>query len=91
MISELSVSAGRVLAHAELLQRVYGSAQSGLTGAVHSGIKYLRRNLGDTDIPAHIFNKPRVGYRMPNGKTAKAEVVYSIRCCSILQQDELAH
>ena len=68
---ELSANAGRVLTHAELLQRVWGPAHSGRTGAVRSVIKNLRRKLGDdADSPAYIFNQPRVGYRMaaPDGE-----------------------
>ena len=69
MLFELSVNAGRVLAHVELLQRVWGPAHSGRAGAVRSVIKNLRRKLGDdADNPRYIFNEPRVGYRM-----AKAE------------------
>ena len=69
MLYELSVNAGRVLAHAELLQRVWGPAHSGRAGAVRSVIKNLRRKLGDdADNPTYIFNEPRVGYRMPKGK-----------------------
>ena len=74
MLFELSVNAGRVLAHAELLQRVWGPAHSGRTGAVRSVIKNLRRKLGDdADNPAYIFNEPRVGYRMAKGKTPEGE------------------
>ena len=71
MLLELSVNAGRVLAHAELLQRVWGPAHSGRTGAVRSVIKNLRRKLGDdAENPTYIFNEPRVGYRMPKETVA---------------------
>ena len=74
MLFELSVNAGRVLAHAELLQRVWGPAHSGRSGAVRSVIKNLRRKLGDdAGNPTYIFNQPRVGYRMPKGETAEQE------------------
>ncbi len=73
MLSELSANAGRVLAHAELLQRVWGPAHSGRSGAVRSVIKNLRRKLGDdAEDPTYIFNEPRVGYRMPKGEGAEA-------------------
>ena len=66
MLVELSVNAGRVLAHAELLQRVWGPGHSGRADAVRTVIKNLRRKLGDDAAnPAYIFNEPRVGYRMP--------------------------
>ncbi len=69
MLLELSANAGRVLGHAELLQRVWGQAHSGRAGAVRSVIKNLRRKLGDdADNPAYIFNEPRVGYRMPRAE-----------------------
>ncbi len=74
MLFELSVNAGRVLAHCELLRRVWGPAHSGRTGAVRSVIKNLRRKLGDdADNPAYIFNEPRVGYRMARWETAAGE------------------
>ena len=69
MLLELSANAGRVLGHAELLQRVWGPAHSGRAGAVRSVIKNLRRKLGDdADNPTYIFNEPRVGYRMPRAE-----------------------
>ena len=69
MIFELSANAGRVMTHAELLQRVWGPAHSGRTGAVRSVIKNLRAKLGDNaDNPTYIINEPRVGYRMPRGE-----------------------
>ena len=74
MLFELSANAGRVLAHGELLQRVWGPAHSGRTGAVRSVVKNLRRKLGDdADNPAYVFNEPRVGYRMAKGETAEGE------------------
>ncbi len=69
MLLELSANAGRVLANAELLQRVWGPAHSGRSGAVRSVIKNLRRKLGDdASNPAYIITEPRVGYRMPKGE-----------------------
>ena len=68
MLFELSVNAGRVLTHAELLQRVWGPAHSGRSGAVRSVVRHLRRKLDDdAERPRYIFNEPRVGYRMPKG------------------------
>ena len=68
MLLELSANAGRVMTHAELLQRVWGPAHSGRSGAVRSVIKNLRRKLGDTaSDPTYIVNEPRVGYWMPKG------------------------
>ena len=74
MLLELSANAGRVLAHAELLQRVWGPAHSGRSGAVRSVVKNLRRKLGDdAGNPAYIRNEPRVGYRMPKGEGRREE------------------
>ena len=66
MLFELSLRAGDVLSHAELLPRVWGPAHSGRSGAVRTLIKQLRRKLGDdAEDPTWIFNVPRLGYRMP--------------------------
>ena len=74
MLFELSVNAGRVMTHAELLERVWGPAHSGRTGAVRTVVKNLRRKLGDdADNPAYIINEPRVGYRMPKGGQTSGE------------------
>ncbi len=69
MLVELSVHAGRVLPHEELLQRVWGPGHSGRVGTIRTVVKNLRRKLGDNPrAPTLIFSEPRVGYRM-----AKAE------------------
>ena len=69
LLFELSVNAGQVLTHDQLLQRVWGLARSGRPGAVRTFVKNLRRKLGDdADTPSYIFTEPRVGYRMPKGE-----------------------
>ncbi|MCY3918429.1 MAG: response regulator [Chloroflexi bacterium] len=66
MLVELSLGAGRVQTHAELLPRVWGPEHPGRSGAVRTLIPQLRGKLGDNAAdPAYIFNVPRVGYRMP--------------------------
>ena len=76
LLLELSPNAGRVLAHAELLQRVWGPGHSGRTGTVRSIVKNLRRKLGDdAEDPAYIFNEPRVGYRTPKGEAVEGESI----------------
>lgn len=71
---QLADNAGRVLAHTELLQRVWGPAHSGRTGAVRSVIKNLRHKLGDdAEDPTYIFNEPRVGYRMHKAEQTTEE------------------
>ena len=65
LLVELSLHAGRVCSHAELLPRVWGPAHSGRSGAVRTLVKQLRRKLGDdAEEPTYIFNVPRLGYRM---------------------------
>ena len=74
LLFELSVNAGRVLTHDQLLQRVWGPEHSGQPGAVRTFVKNLRRKLGDdADNPSYIFTEPRVGYRMSKGETQGTE------------------
>ena len=69
LLFELSANAGRVLTHADLLQRVWGPAHTGHSGLVRTVVKNLRRKLGDdADNPTYIITERWVGYRM-----AKAE------------------
>ena len=70
----LSVNAGRVLSHDQLLQRVWGPGRSGEPGLLRNVVRRLRRKLGDdADNPRYIFTEPRVGYRMPRGETPGQE------------------
>ena len=63
-----------MLTHDQLLQRVWGLTNPGGSGPVRTAVKNLRRKLGDdADSPTHIFNEPRVGYRMPKGETQGTE------------------
>ena len=74
LLFELSVNAGRVLTHDQLLQRVWGLEHPGRPGAVRTFVKNLRRKLGDdADNPTYVFTEPRVGYRMPRGETQGGE------------------
>ena len=74
LLFELSVNAGQVLTHEQLLQRVWGPEHSGQPGAVRTFVKNLRRKLGDdADTPTYIFTEPRVGYRMSKGETQGTE------------------
>ncbi len=70
LLFELSVNAGQVLTHDQLLQRVWGLEHPGRPGAVRTFVKNLRRKLDDADNPTYIFTEPRVGYRMPRGGRA---------------------
>ena len=65
LIFELSINAGRVLTHDQLLQRVWGTEYSGEGHLVRVFVGNLRRKLGDdARNPRYIFTEPRVGYRM---------------------------
>ena len=66
LLFELSVNAGRVLGLEHLLQRVWGQGHAGHSGPVRTVVKNLREKLGDdADTPHYIFNRPRVGYWLP--------------------------
>ena len=78
MLFDLSLRAGEVQSHAELLPRVWGPAHSGRSGAVRTLVKQLRRKLGDdAEHPTYIFNVPRVGYRMPKPDGEDGEAMSS--------------
>ena len=73
LLVELSVHAGRVLTHDQLLQRVWGPERTGEPWLVREVVKRLRRKLGDdANSPRYVITEPRVGYRMAVGE-AKAE------------------
>ncbi len=66
LLFELSISAGRVLTHDQILQKVWGLEYSGDVQLVRATMRNLRRKLGDdARRPRYIFTEPHVGYRMP--------------------------
>ena len=68
LLVELSANAGRLMTHAQLLQRVWGQDNSGGSGPVRTYVKRLRSKLGDDpDNPIYIFTKRRFGYWMEQG------------------------
>ena len=74
LLYQLSVAAGRVLTHDQLLQAVWGPERTGEPWLVRNVVKRLRRKLrDDADNPAYnptyIFTEPRVGYRMAKAET----------------------
>ena len=74
MLVELTANAGRVLTYEHLLERVWGERSSGDVRPMRTIVSKLRRKLGDdADNPTYIFTEPRVGYRMPRGKTQGQE------------------
>ena len=65
LLSELSVNAGRVLTHDQLLQRVWGDDRTADLRVLRSFVKSLRYKLGDdARNPSYIFTEPSVGYRL---------------------------
>ncbi len=65
LLYELSVNAGRVMSHDQLLRRVWGMEVLGDARLVRSFVKKLRRKLGDdARNPTYIITVSRVGYRM---------------------------
>ena len=65
LLFELSINAGRVLTHDQILQRVWGSEYSGEGFLIRTVVKNLRRKLGeDASDPKYILTQPHVGYMM---------------------------
>ena len=65
LLYALSINAGRVLTHTELLQQVWGMDHTSDSSVVRTFVKRLRRKLGDAaNNPTYILSEPRVGYRM---------------------------
>ena len=72
LLFELSVNAGRVLSHGQLLRRVWGLASSGDVRVVRSLVRRLRHKLDDdASSPTYIFSEHRIGYRMPKGQATE--------------------
>ena len=74
LLFELSVNAGRVLTHNQLLRRVWGSKKSGNLGSLRTHLRRLRSKLGEeASNPTYFFSQPRVGYWMAKGETQEEE------------------
>ena len=72
LLHELSVNAGRVLIHDQLLQAVWGPGRKGEHRLLRDVVKRLRRKLGDdADNPIYIHTEPRIGYRMADGSAPR--------------------
>ena len=66
LLFELSINAGRVLTHDQLLERVWRAKNTGDSQVLRAFVKALRRKLGDdARNPTYILTEHRVGYRMP--------------------------
>ena len=69
MLRLLSLNAGRVVTHEQLLRRVWRVTRNGDPQVVRTHMRRLRRKLGDdASNPVFIFTEPRMGYRMPLGR-----------------------
>ena len=65
LLYELSIHAGRVLTHDELLHRVWGEEHPGSYHLLRSFVKSLRQKLGDdARSPSYVFTESGVGYRL---------------------------
>ena len=65
LLFELSINAGRVMTHGQILQRVWGLGYSGDVQLLRATMRNLRRKLGDdANNPKYIFTASRVGYRI---------------------------
>ena len=69
LLYELSVNAGRVVPHDELLRRIWGQKKPDNLRALRTHLRRLRSKLGeDASNPTYFFAEPRVGYRMAKGE-----------------------
>ena len=69
LLHELTVNAGRVLSHDQLLQSVWGPERKGEHRLLRDVVKRLRRKLGDVaHNPKYIYTESRIGYRMLEGQ-----------------------
>ena len=72
LLYELSVNAGLVMTHDQLLRRVWGEGNSGDSGLVRTIVKRLRNKLGDdARNPAYIYTQSGVGYRMKKNERSE--------------------
>ena len=65
LIEELSLNAGRIVVHEDLLSRVWKKRRSNDRRPVHATVKNIRSKLGDdAKAPTYIFSERNVGYRL---------------------------
>ena len=71
LLFELSINAGRVLTHEQLLRRVWRPEKPGDIRALRTLMRRLRQKLNESaGNPKYIFAESRVGYRMAKGRGA---------------------
>ena len=69
LLFDLSINAGRVVTHDQLLRRAWSPKKQGDLRALRAHLRRLRRKLGeDGSNPTYFFAEPRVGYRMVKGE-----------------------
>ena len=74
LLYELSVNAGRVVTHDELLRRIWGAKRPDDLRALRTHLRRIRSHFGeDASDPTYFFSEPRVGYRMPRGEGRELE------------------
>ena len=67
-LQHLSMAAGQVLTHGQLLHRVWNPNLKGDPWLVRNVVKKIRDKIGDDpEDPACIFSRPSVDYRKPKG------------------------
>ncbi|MDE2752117.1 MAG: ATP-binding protein, partial [Gemmatimonadota bacterium] len=73
LLFELSVNAGRVVEHRQLLRRRGSTAMPRDVRSLRTHVRRIRQKLGDdASAPTYIFAEPRVGYRMAVSETRVA-------------------
>ncbi|MYJ74860.1 MAG: response regulator, partial [Gammaproteobacteria bacterium] len=79
LLYELSVNAGQVVTHDQLLRRIWGAKRPNDLRTLRTHLRRLRSKLGESaSNPTYFFAEPRVGYRMPRGaERAKEEEAVS--------------
>ena len=69
LLFELSINAGRVVPHHQLLRKIWGPAHSADVRGIRTLMRRLRHKLDDdAKNPTYFFAERRVGYRMPKGR-----------------------
>ena len=69
LLYELSVNAGRVVPHDELLRRIWGAKRPDNLRALRTHLRRIRSHFGEEAAnPTYFFAEPRVGYRMPRSE-----------------------
>ena len=74
LLYELSINAGRVVTHDELLRRLWGTKRPDNLRALRTHLRRIRSQLGESaSNPTYFFAEPRVGYRMPRSERQEAD------------------